>query len=431
MEQSTLFERLKILNGMISRAQRLNDDLAHEVRELMDERQVCMTKLEYLKNKINSNHISIKAIEERIVTGCHVIFSTLNSSAKENLGYLEGIIQEVLIDEASQSRETEVLIPLKYGPKKVILFGDSLQLPPTILNMESNKTLFSKSLFERMIDNKVKPLFLNIQYRMHPLISYCPNKMFYWQRIKDSDYVNTRPDYPEFSFLRNRRVVFVDDVDSQEERIGSSYINTREVRLVEKFVHMIHERCGEKEALMKKVGVICGYKMQKNKLISNFKKSRSDILKYLDIDTIDGFQGREKEIIILSTVRSSSNIGFISDYRRLNVAITRAKSGLFIFGSRSALIEDKMWGEMLRFYEKNNFMVSAADLANVFTNTINWSARWMESRTGNEVSVGLIGENIYTKIDMDSNLDGGQSSDEENSEDDYIVKRYTLNKIIE
>ncbi len=96
--------------------------------------------------------------------------TTLSSSGSEKLEKLRGFIGCLIVDEAAQATEPEILIPLQSGVRKVLLIGDPCQLPSTTMSLDSSITLFNRSLFERFLDNGIKPYFLNIQYRMAPLI---------------------------------------------------------------------------------------------------------------------------------------------------------------------------------------------------------------------------------------------------------------------
>jgi senataxin len=105
---------------------------------------------------------------------------------------LRGFIGCLIVDEAAQSTEPGILIPFQTGVRKILLIGDPYQLPSTTMSQDSSVTLFNRSLFERFLDNGVKPYFLNIQYRMAPMIREFPSSVFYQNRLIDAEDVTKR-----------------------------------------------------------------------------------------------------------------------------------------------------------------------------------------------------------------------------------------------
>lgn len=116
---------------------------------------------------------------DAILLNADIICCTLNSSATDKLNRFRNEIDVLIIDEAAQATEPNTLIPLQYGPKKVVLVGDPKQLPATTFSSDSQVTKYNRSMFERILDNEVPPYFLDIQYRMHPDIRSFPSDMFY------------------------------------------------------------------------------------------------------------------------------------------------------------------------------------------------------------------------------------------------------------
>lgn len=113
----------------------------------------------------------------------------------------------LIIDEAAQATEPNTLIPLQYGVSKLVLIGDHKQLPPTTLHPSSKSTKYNRSLFERFLDSKIEPLFLEIQYRMSPLIREFPNIYFYQNKLKDG--AEILQSSSSISFLKTKPVVFI------------------------------------------------------------------------------------------------------------------------------------------------------------------------------------------------------------------------------
>jgi len=266
----------------------------------------------------------------------------------------------VLIDEATQAVETATLVSLNKAAQHVILLGDHFQLPPTVLNSKAIEAGFQVSLFERLVNEwQIKPLILKSQYRMHPMISEFPIS-FWYKEVSDAITIQDRPlplgfEWPNIDV----NVCFVDLTNGIQTLDGTSSQNITEaiylMRVVYKFL-----LAGVKPS---SIGILTPYLSQLNLIISNVDKYLSpskneygENSRRVDVATIDGFQGREKEIIIFSTVRTQS-VGFLADWRRLNVALTRAKCGLIVIGSRKCLSNDKNWKAWLNWIDKKKVNV--------------------------------------------------------------------------
>lgn len=249
----------------------------------------------------------------------------------------------VVVDEATQATEPSVLVPGILGPK-LILAGDHKQLPPTIIGGEESKDL-AYSLFERLIDlyGNERSLMLDTQYRMNKSIMEFSNKHYYNNELQcGAD--NTSWSLEEDCY-GNKSLIFVDVSDSKEEQKenSTSYYNTRECDVVEKIVTKYLENYSSSD-----IGIITPYDAQ----VRELKKRIFDV----KISSIDGFQGGEREIILISFVRSNSKdtIGFLRDSRRLNVALTRAKKKLILIGNYSTLCVNKEYKELLDSCERIN-----------------------------------------------------------------------------
>ncbi|MEO2154544.1 MAG: IGHMBP2 family helicase [Nanoarchaeota archaeon] len=277
-----------------------------------------------------------------------VILTTNSSSALE---ILENQIFDYLIhDEASQSTEPSSIIPL-VKCKKAIFAGDHKQLPPTVICEENEK--MKVSLFERLMLLNKPSYQLRIQYRMNETLMEFPNKMFYNNSLIADDSVkdiklsdlNEKIKEENDLVVNDIPLVFIDTEGKEKEKIAfsKSKYNLFEVELVDfvigKLINFVKEE---------QISVISPYKEQVYKLKEKLKD------KNIEVNTIDGFQGRENEVIILSLVRSNENeeIGFLKDYRRLNVALTRAKRKLIIIGDKKTLETDKVYKELFKFIKK-------------------------------------------------------------------------------
>jgi predicted DNA helicase len=244
----------------------------------------------------------------------------------------------VLIDEAGQQIEPSTLIPALRG-RRVIMAGDHKQLPPTVI---SENELLKRSLFERlMLRTDVGSQMLRVQYRMHEVIMDFPNRLMYDGRLIADASVAQRtlqlPKPPKEEALAPQwPVVFLDTVSVTEaEQLAprsTSYENPYEAEQLVRLVDALLQSGLSAES----IGVITPYLAQ----VKRIRKLLEAIqISGIEVKSVDGFQGREKEVILISLVRSNiaKAIGFVSDARRLNVAMTRAKSKLVMIGDRKTL----------------------------------------------------------------------------------------------
>ncbi|KAF5352943.1 hypothetical protein D9758_007897 [Tetrapyrgos nigripes] len=328
-------------------------------------------------------------LEQRMIQDCldrsDVICTTCITSASKALQLIDFPV--VFLDEASMSTEPASLIPLMKGSQHVALIGDHKQLPPVITSPEAQSMGLGISLFERLTEEgEIPSIMLNIQYRMHPAISHFPSLEFYNHSLLDgtvdrSGYVSPRLIPPNISaallppgvstqsndinsdFRQNIQtsnrppVIFLDHtgVESLKSR---SRVNHNEAKII---ASVVEDLLLNNDTLRgQDIGIIAPYVAQVSLLTRLFNTDakyrerfqsvlgdhRAMQLANIEIKTVDGFEGREKEVIIFSTVRNNANghIGFLADRRRLNVGLTRAKRGLFVVGSLSTLKQSKVSG---------------------------------------------------------------------------------------
>jgi len=319
-----------------------------------------MAKWIKIQHDINKNYEEAHALQagaiENILEKSMVICST-NSSAGSDL--LKDIIFDIVcIDEASQSTEPETLIPLVKG-KKWVLAGDHKQLPPTVKSNDAKE--LRSSLFERYQSElpEDRSDILTIQYRMHKDIMEFSNEHFYDNMLKAHPSVashslndlNGFEPYPyinpaiEDAIKALKPIVFIPCHEGEEEQLADShsYFNIKEIALTKE----VTDALLSSRLFPNDIGIISPYDQQVSKLKSDLKDY------HVEIKSIDGFQGREKEVIIISLVRANKegNIGFLKDYRRLNVALTRAKRKLIIIGNPSTLVKDFMYDSLLKLTE--------------------------------------------------------------------------------
>lgn len=246
----------------------------------------------------------------------------------------------VLIDEAVQSTEPLSLIPCAYGAVKLIMVGDHKQLGPTILNEEVAQCGLKRSLFERLLQIGVEPYLLNTQYRMHPDLCKFPSEYFYDGQLQTGSQITKRLDFPNNFFYA---------CHGKEEisQSGTSFFNKVEALIVESIIRFLFKQ-GVREH---QIGVITPYEGQRSYILGNIFGNEPG---NLEIANVDAFQGREKDFIIVSLVRSNSfqGIGFVADKRRMNVALTRAKYGLAIVGNPFTFCKHGMWSKLLKWYDE-------------------------------------------------------------------------------
>jgi predicted DNA helicase len=305
-----------------------------------------------IQKLINQKRKIEEHIIEEILENAEVICATNSGAGSDFL--FEDIFDVVFIDEASQSTEPSCLIPLIKG-KKAVLAGDHKQLPPTVLHPQAKGLSFT--MFERFI--KIYPesaYMLRVQYRMNDVIKEFSSKEFYGGElisapsVKDrklSDITDKKGNTP---ITDDTPVVFIDTggkfLEKQKKGSRSKY-NPQEAQTVKDIVN----RLKEVGVMPEDIGIITPYKDHEEYL----KKIIPDV----EVKTVDGFQGREKEVIIISLVRSNPDeeIGFLDDLRRLNVALTRAKRKLIVIGDEKTLSSNEIYKKFIGFVkEKGKFI---------------------------------------------------------------------------
>jgi senataxin len=292
-----------------------------------------------------------RQIQQEVLNSAHVLCATLSGSGHEMFRNLDVEFETVIIDEAAQCVELSALIPLKYGCCKCILVGDPKQLPPTVLSQSAARFGYDQSLFVRMQQNHPKSVhLLDMQYRMHPQISAFPSKEFYEGQLKDGQDMGRLRQQPwhKSTLLGPYRFFDVQGVQERGHR-GQSLVNTRELDVALQMYERFSKDYRECD-LQGKIGIITPYKAQLFELRNRFKARYGEgITDIIEFNTTDAFQGRECEIIIFSCVRASSTggIGFMTDIRRMNVGLTRAKSSLWILGDSRALVQGEFWKKLI------------------------------------------------------------------------------------
>ncbi|EPR79669.1 Type III restriction endonuclease [Spraguea lophii 42_110] len=291
----------------------------------------------------------------------------------------------VLIDEAVQAVEPLCIIPISYGVKKLILVGDHKQLGPTILSHEAKNRGYNMSLFERLIKIGVQPHILYTQYRMDPMISeFISNRFYNGCLISDNNYSNTIKEKmiekSKNNNIKNKSKICISPILTNlislmptffyhtpgiENKLSTTYYNINEIDIILSLVkYLLSLNIQQSD-----IGIITMYDGQRSAITKIFNNNN---LNTIDIFNIDGFQGREKNIIIISLVRAqnehneednintdnSKNLGFIGNNRRMNVAMSRGKDMLVLVGDCDRLNKSSSnWKKTLEYYHKHNLIV--------------------------------------------------------------------------
>ena len=321
-------------------------------RGISAEKMKSMAKWIEISQEIDEAHDEIKRIENKmikdIIDKSNVILATNSSAALEAIAKTK--FDVAIIDEASQATIPSILIPISKA-SRFILAGDHKQLPPTIISEQALE--LENTLFESLIEKyPYKSQLLNVQYRMNSLLMKFPNQEFYNNGLKSDSSVD---DITINDILKGNHeeesLLFIDtsNVDEYGEnhlKDSKSIVNKLEAKIAIGIAKDYMD-AGVEE---RDIGIISPYADQV-KIIQEKTP--------VEVKTIDGFQGREKEIIIISTVRSNEwgNIGFLSDLRRLNVAITRAKRKLIIIGNKKTLKNNPTYSRLIQFVEDENLLI--------------------------------------------------------------------------
>ncbi|KAK5663209.1 hypothetical protein OQA88_6627 [Cercophora sp. LCS_1] len=295
--------------------------------------------------------IKRRQIQQEILDKAQVLCATLSGSGHEMFKNLNVEFETVIIDEAAQCVELSALIPLKYGCSKCILVGDPKQLPPTVLSQSAARYGYDQSLFVRMQKNHAKHVhLLDMQYRMHPEISMFPSKEFYEGLLQDGDDMGKLRLQPWHQSVLLGPYRFFDVKGSQERGPrNQSLVNEEELKVAMQLYRRVRTDYANID-MKGKIGIITPYKAQLFRLRQRFSDAFGDaITEEIEFNTTDAFQGRECEIIIFSCVRASptGGIGFMTDIRRMNVGLTRAKSSLWVLGDSRALVQGEFWAKLI------------------------------------------------------------------------------------
>ena len=313
-------------------------------------------KLERLKERAIELEIRINA---QLFGEARVIASTLVGSSSR---LLEGQkFGTLFIDEAAQALEAACWIPIR-RVSRVILAGDHCQLPPTVKSIAALKGGLGKTLMERIVENKPEVVtLLKMQYRMNEEIMRFSSDWFYGNQVESAPEVKYRSildlDIP-MTWVDTSQFT-VDGLQFTEEFVGESFgrINKAEAELTLLVLENYFSKIGKQRILDERldVGIISPYRAQVQHLRRLIKKREffKPYRSLISVNTVDGFQGQERDIILISLVRANDEgqIGFLRDLRRMNVAITRARMKLIILGDASTMTRHPFYKKLYDYIE--------------------------------------------------------------------------------
>ncbi len=317
-------------------------------------------KMDRLQSRATELELRIQA---QLFGEARVIASTLAGSANRLLdGQKYGTL---FIDEAAQALEAACWIPIRKA-SRVVFAGDHCQLPPTVKSIAALKGGLGKTLMERIVENKPDVVtMLQVQYRMNEHIMQFSSEYFYDGKVETAPQIKHRGilDY-------DNPMTWIDtsSLDSHEEFVGESFgrINKAEGKLTLDTLEKFFKKIGRQRILDERidVGIISPYRAQVQYLRRMLMKKEffKPYRHLLSVNTVDGFQGQERDIILISLVRANEEgqIGFLKDLRRMNVAITRARMKLIILGDSKTLARHP-------FYKKlyNHILENGGGLENI------------------------------------------------------------------
>ncbi len=298
----------------------------------------------------------------------HLIFDELNKAqvvactfVGANNPYLfNRTFKTLFIDEASQALEPANWIPILKA-NRVIMAGDHWQLPPTVKSREAEMEGLGKTIFERMIHgNPQASVMLETQYRMNPEIVKFSNQYFYEGKLKSAELISRR------RIIFNEPLVFIDTAGCGfEEKLNQETLSTYNEEeasfLLKQLDRMIQEKPEEFQRL--KVGIIAPYKAQ-TEVIRGLLPSYewfTSMQSHLSVHSVDGFQGQERDVMLISLVRSNpkGEIGFLADIRRMNVAMTRARHHLRMVGDSATLSNHPFFDQLIQDIQGRGYYKSA------------------------------------------------------------------------
>ncbi|KAK7400973.1 hypothetical protein VNO78_12282 [Psophocarpus tetragonolobus] len=350
-QNNVLFEGLEYLFARKNLPWEASVSFNGDACRLLKKRAVCLNALMGVEDSLDEillvKSSNINTIKEFCFETSSLIFSTASGSVKLHHLNMKKPLNIVVIDEAAQLKDCESMIPLLLpGISHAILVGDERQLPAMVRSNVSNDAGFGRSLFQRLSSLGYPKYILNMQHRMHPKISSFPNSYFYHNQVQNAPNVERNdygkqylpgPMFGPYSFINVR------GGKEQFDDAGISYRNMAEVAVVMTILKKLHKAWLTSKNKLS-VGIVSPYAGQVAAIQNKLRNIHETFDGFsVDVKSVDGFQGGEKDVIILSTVRTHNrtSLQFISSPQRTNVALTRARHCLWIVGNERALTNNE------------------------------------------------------------------------------------------
>ncbi|XP_045431146.1 probable helicase senataxin [Pipistrellus kuhlii] len=366
-------------------------ELDEKIAQVSKERQELASKIKEVQGRPQKT-------QSIIILESHIICCTLSTSGGlllESAFRGQGGVPFscVIVDEAGQACEVETLTPLIHRCNKLILVGDPKQLPPTVISLgklsewlekenhhlslqvsnsspfltaqefgyeQSMMARFCKLLEENVehhVSARLPVLQLTVQYRMHPDICLFPSNYIYNKSLKTNRGTESTRCLSKWPF---QPYLVFDVRDGSERRENDSYVNLQEIKVVIELVKLLKDK---RDVRCRTIGIITHYKAQKVMIQKELDKEFEE-KGLAEVDTVDAFQGRQKDCVIVTCVRANAmqgSIGFLASLQRLNVAITRAKYSLFILGHLRTLMDNHHWNHLIQDAQRRGAIIRTSD----------------------------------------------------------------------
>ncbi|KAK9279538.1 hypothetical protein L1049_013217 [Liquidambar formosana] len=385
---------------------------------LVNQKVAGMSYLPADKHKYGAAGEDRDSIRSSVLDEAAIVFSTLSFSGSTLFSRLNRGFDVVIIDEAAQAVEPATLVPLANGCKQVFLIGDPVQLPATVISPIAENFGYGMSLFKRFQRAGYPVQMLKTQYRMHPEIRSFPSREFYAEALEDGPDVKDQTERLWHRYCCFGPFCFFDIHEGKESQPSGSgsWVNVDEVDFVLLMYHKLVTRYPELKSSAR-LAIISPYRHQVKLFRERFQDTfgvESD--KVVDINTVDGFQGREKDVAIFSCVRASKDkgIGFVADFRRMNVGITRARSSVLVVGSASTLKKDGHWNNLVESAEKRNCLFKVSKPYTSFLSDENLDSMQVEDQSMTQDMEGQPDDVEYNAGAFGNPADADQGQADEN-----------------
>ncbi|CDJ66282.1 tRNA-splicing endonuclease positive effector protein, putative [Eimeria necatrix] len=330
--------------------------------------------LQRLKSRGATNFAALSAAKADVLRDSVIVCATISVCGSNDLTSLADCFDTVVVDEASQAVELATLIPLRLGCRRLILVGDPKQLPATIFSRVAIQLRYDRSLFQRLEGAGQPTNMLSQQYRMHPAISRFASVSFYEGLLKDAPHLPNGlwTPFPFWHRLPILQPLVFFNLDSDHTEEHTSFVNYTEADFVRQLVDFLRRLfiASGHAKWEHRLAVISPYAQQvvllrrTIKALLGVSEGKSCPV---DVNTVDGFQGQEKDFIIFSAVRGirsdreeakKGTVGFLGDMRRLNVAVTRGRVNLWMVGNGCFLRRDKTWARLYAYAKDRHALIS-------------------------------------------------------------------------